>query len=98
MQFRRALGGLSATRVIDQNTAHFNRREREEVVAVVPIHVRPGPQHPDVRFVDKGRGFQSVIRALSPHQMRRPRAQVVVDQAKQVGLGCGITGTDAAKK
>src|SRR6187399_1358811 len=69
-------------RVVHEHAAHDLRRQREKLLAVLPLeYALPGK--PDECFVDQRRALQRVIAALACHLAPREAADVVVDHRPQ---------------
>src|SRR6516225_9980707 len=69
-----------APRLLDENAAHGFGGGREEVWAAMPGFARIVADEPQVRFVDEGRGIESLARWLPAQLLGRQLAQLVVNQ------------------
>ena len=65
--------------MIDEHAPHDLRRERQELLAVLPFeHALTG--EPDERLVDERGALQGVIAAFARHLAAREAAHVVIDE------------------
>src|SRR6185436_19211706 len=68
--------------MVDQNAAHQLRGYREEVSAVLPLHLTLFDQ-PHISLINERGCLQSVIRAFAPHVAASEAAQLSLDQWNQ---------------
>ena len=78
---RRASGSRASARV-DENPPHQSRRHREEVRAVLPMHLLHFDE-PEVRLVDERRRLQRVAGSLTAHVVAGDAPQFLIDERQQ---------------
>ena len=67
------------SREVDENPPHQPRGHREEMRAILPLHL-PYVDEPDKGFVDQRRGLQGVADAFVRHVAACEAAQLVMDE------------------
>jgi hypothetical protein len=77
-------------RVIHQHPAHHPRRQRKEMIPVLPVHLLLAGQ-PQVSLVDQGRGLERMVGAFPLKLMMRRTAQLLINQRQQLIQRCFIT-------
>jgi hypothetical protein len=83
---RASLGAQLVARVIDENSPHQLRRDREEVGTVLPVGVALIDQL-EVRLVDDGRRLQTIGPPLASEMPRCDRAKLVMHERNQLVEG-----------
>ncbi len=79
----------SASGVVDQEAAHDDGGDGEEVTTILPVDVFRSSQSKEC-FVDQCRGLQSVARPLSPEATRGNGAEIGHQHLEQALLGLPI--------
>ena len=92
-----ALGGVPRARALHQNLPHRERRDGEEVRAVLPV-VRVLGDQPDVGFVDERRRLQRLPGLLAAEVRRGQPAQLVVDERHQLRDGLVVAGSGSREQ
>ena len=83
------LGGPARFGVIDQNLAHQTRGGAEEMGAVLPIDLTLVYQ-PQKSLVNKSRRLERVAGPLTAQVAARQKAQLIVDERRQLIAGALI--------
>jgi hypothetical protein len=83
--------------VVDQDTTHHFRRQREEVRAILPIGVTLVDES-QVRFMDQSRRLQEVSRPLPTKAHRRPTAEFLMNHTNQFIARSQIASTPRVKE
>ena len=73
---------------VHQDASHHPRRDREEVRAVLPLHLVGGGQ-PQIDLLDERRGLECVMWAFAAHVSPRQQAQLVMHERHEpIEGGC----------
>jgi len=81
--------GVPALRIVDQDSTHRDRRDRQEVRPTLPLDLSVA-RHLQIRLVDQRRGVEGVIRAFRTELGMREAIQVLVELRENAIDGCPV--------
>jgi hypothetical protein len=74
---------MNPRRGFHENTSHHTCRHRQEMGAVLPLHLLHVDE-PEIGLVDQGGGLQRVTTSFEAHVTARDTVRLVVDERNQL--------------